>query len=49
MLEGNYQPKVFDTRDIMQEVIGKVWRYSISLKKIMEKIAAFEEKMSKRN
>ncbi len=49
MLEGNYQPKVFDTRDIMQEVMGKVWKYSVSLKQIMEQIPAFEEKMSKRN
>ena len=49
ILEGNYQPKVFDTRDIMHEVIGKVWTYSVSLKQIIDQIPTFEEKMSKRN
>jgi len=49
LLDGAYQPKIFDTRDLMREVLGKPWSYNIMLKEIIDCVSSFEEKMTKRN
>lgn len=49
LLDGAYQPKIFDTRDLMREMLGKPWSYNIMLKEIIDSVPSFEEKMTKRN
>lgn len=49
LLDGCYQPKIFDTRDLIYEVLGQAWTYTNKLKDITDKIPTFEEKMADRN
>lgn len=49
LLDGCYQPKIFDTRDLVYEVLGEAWNYTNKLKDITDQITFFEEKMAKRN
>jgi len=42
LLDGCYQPKIFDTRDLVYEVLGEAWNYSNRLKDIIDSIPLFE-------
>ena len=42
LLDGCFQPKIYDTRDLMYEVIGSAWSFEAHrLKNIIEKLPEF--------
>ena len=49
LLDGDYQPKIFDTRDLIHEVLGDSWNHNHKLKNIIDAISSFEAKMANRN
>lgn len=49
LLDGDYQPRIFDTRDLIHEVLGDNWNHNHKLKNIIDAVSLFEEKLAKRN
>lgn len=49
MLDGGFQPKISDCRDLFQEVMDKPYHHSISLMEILRHIVEFDTKLHHMN
>jgi ubiquitin-protein ligase len=49
LLDGCFQPKIYDTRNLVYEVLGESWSYEWRLRDIIDRLGPFEEKLIKRN
>ena len=49
LLEGGFQPRVSDGRDLFEEVVGRAYEWSIQIAEVARKIADFDAKLHHKN
>jgi hypothetical protein len=49
LLDGGFQPKISDNRDLFHHMMGKAYTHSISLKDVVDKLVELDHKLHKEN
>jgi hypothetical protein len=49
LIDGGFQPKISDNRDLFRQLMGKSYIHSIHLKDIMDKLVELDQKLHKNN
>ena len=49
LLEGGFQPRVSDGRDLFEEVVGQPYEWKIQISEVVKKLADFDAKLHHKN